>query len=110
MPWNAFITAADYYQLVFPVSMCAFLHFAILQPSGFVMSTSFYVTFGYSMMMQGYHVDRLVTISYLPLNFLVLALFVSFHNARHANIRILSGFVIFSLAMILVPTVSRYKS
>eukprot|EP00889_Picochlorum_renovo_P000814 jgi/Picre1/27844/NNA_000808.t1 len=69
MPWNAFITAADYYALQFP----------------------------------GKHVDRLITVLYLPLNLIALSLFVLCHDARYARLRIVVGFTVFSIAMLLVP-------
>eukprot|EP00890_Picochlorum_soloecismus_P002005 jgi/Picsp_1/2805/NSC_01031-R1_equilibrative nucleoside transporter len=69
MPWNAFITAADYYQSVFP----------------------------------GKHVDRLITVCYLPLNLMVLALLIPLHNSGHSVKRVLFGFIVFALSMLIVP-------
>lgn len=105
MPWNAFITAVDYWQNIFPVS-----EMVVLFSLSLVVTTrhhwyAYIVTF----FMQGQHVDRLITVSYLPLNLIVLALFVSYHNAGHAGIRILGGFCAFALAMLLMPTVGVEK-
>lgn len=76
MPWNAFITAADYYAKEFP----------------------------------GKHVDRLITVCYLPVNLLVLAILM-FCDSRHENrwtrTRIFFGFCIYSISMFLVPLLDK---
>lgn len=72
MPWNAFITASDYYSKEFP----------------------------------GRHVDRLITISYLPVNLLVLGLLLSCKprsQITRSNARILGGFCVYSFTMLLIP-------
>lgn len=70
-PWNAFITAADYYNERFPAT----------------------------------HVDRLVTVTYLPINFIVLAFLVRHHVHVRPKLRIIGGFVIFSVAVLAMPLV-----
>jgi len=50
-------------------------------------------------------VDRLITVCYLPLNLLVLTLLIPLHNSGHSLKRILSGFVVFALSMLIVPLV-----
>lgn len=72
MPWNAFITAADYYSKQFP----------------------------------GKHVDRLITVSYLPINLAVLGLLLSRDSQRESSwsyLRIMIGFCMYSVTMFLVP-------
>lgn len=69
-PWNAFITAADYYELVYP----------------------------------GRHVDRLLTVAYLPVCLLVLGVMVKFNRAAVRQ-RILTSFAGFFLIMLVVPLV-----
>lgn len=49
--------------------------------------------------------DRLITVCYLPLNLLVLTLLIPLHNSGHSLKRILSGFVVFALSMLIVPLV-----
>lgn len=72
MPWNAFITAADYYSEEFP----------------------------------GKHVDRLLTIAYLPVNLLVLGFTLSCDFRRQLprnDVRVIAGFFVYSVTMLFVP-------
>ena len=72
MPWNAFITASDYYSEEFT----------------------------------GKHVDRLITIAYLPVNLVILGLQLSCASQRRlprSNVRIVSAFCVYSFTMLLVP-------
>lgn len=68
-PWNAYITAIDYYIVRYP-------HL---------------------------HVDRFITIAYLPINLIVIALFVHYHHTTLSNKRIIVGFLSFTFAMLLMP-------
>ena len=71
-PWNAFITAADYYNSRFPSQ----------------------------------HVERLVTVVYLPVNLAVLLAMIRYHHhALATKLRIVGGFVIFTLAVSVMPWV-----
>ncbi|GAB4815688.1 hypothetical protein N2152v2_002734 [Parachlorella kessleri] len=68
-PWNAFITACDYFEAQYP----------------------------------GRHADRLFTVCYLPVNLLVLLLVVRHHTRVRPLLRIVGGFVGFTLAVSAVP-------
>lgn len=58
-----------------------------------------------SSILQGKHVDRLITVCYLPLNLMVLTLLIPLHNSGHSVTRVLSGFIVFALSMLIVPIV-----
>lgn len=58
--------------------------------------------------MQGKHTDRLMTISYLPVNLVVIAALVRWHAHVHTRLRILSGLAGFTLAVSAVPLVRRF--
>lgn len=75
-PWNAFITAADYYALRYP----------------------------------GYHVDRLLTVCYLPVNFLVLLAFIYAHDRVQQRLRIVAGFIVFTVAVSLTPVIDLFPA
>ena len=49
--------------------------------------------------------DRLITVCYLPLNLMVLTLLIPLHNSGHSVKRVLSGFIVFALSMLIVPVV-----
>jgi equilibrative nucleoside transporter 1/2/3 len=98
-PWNAFITAADYYALRYPVSLPIFqkqFHPGPLTVYGFFV--------------QGYHVDRLLTICYLPVNFLVLLAFIYAHDRVQQKLRIVAGFVSFTVAVLLTPVMDLFPA
>ena len=70
-PWNAFITAADYYAERYP----------------------------------DWHLDRLITVSYLPTNLAVLAALIHHHHRVRPSLRILGGLSAFVVAVSLMPLV-----
>ena len=55
--------------------------------------------------LQGRHVDRLMTISYLPVNLVVIAAMVHFHLRVRPRLRILGGLLGFTLSISAVPLV-----
>lgn len=56
--------------------------------------------------LQGRHADRLFTVSYLPVNFLVLLAVIRHHTCLRPSVRIVGGFLGFTLAVSAVPLVS----
>ena len=56
--------------------------------------------------LQGRHADRLFTVCYLPVNLAVLLLVVRHHTRVRPLLRIVGGFVGFTLAVSAVPLVS----
>lgn len=55
--------------------------------------------------MQGKHTDRLLTVSYLPINLVVIAAMVRWHASVRPRLRILGGLGGFTLAISAVPLV-----
>ncbi|CAD7695186.1 unnamed protein product [Ostreobium quekettii] len=70
-PWNAFITAVDYFAKVYP----------------------------------GEHMDRKVTVCYIPALVLTMLLTIRFHNLLSSRFRMLVGFGGFSILLFAVPVV-----
>lgn len=54
---------------------------------------------------QGKHTDRLLTVSYLPVNLVVIAAMVRWHARVRPRLRILGGLAGFTLAISAVPLV-----
>ena len=59
---------------------------------------------------QGKHTDRLLTISYLPVNLAVIATMVHMHSRVRPRLRIVGGLLGFTLAISAVPLVSSLAS
>lgn len=58
---------------------------------------------------QGKHTDRLLTVSYLPVNLIVIAAMVRWHAHVRPRLRILGGLAGFTLAISAVPLVRLCK-
>ena len=71
IPWNAFITAADFFAAKYP----------------------------------GRHADRLMTVAYLPVQLVVLAVMIRYDVHLPTRPRIIAGFGVFAAIMLVVPLV-----
>ena len=138
-PWNALITAADYWEARYPVSqrlgrraertlVCSAPHTAdqtarhdaqdgpallaeawhslVLAPFASGLSAPLLTSSPPPLPLQGKHTDRLATISYLPVNLVVIAAMVRCHAVVRPRLRIMSGLLGYTLAISAVPLVS----
>ena len=96
-PWNAFITAADYFESEFPVSSTLGCSTSLL--AGLVQSAEPCCT-------QGRHTDRLITVCYLPITLVMLLVMIHYNHCTNIALRISGGMAGFCLSMIAVPLVS----
>jgi len=59
---------------------------------------------------QGVHVDRLITVCYLPFNLIVLALLIHYHGVISARLRVVAGFAVFTLAAAAMPLLDSFPA
>lgn len=104
-PWNAFITAADYFESEFTVSLALGWHKACS-----AIAHTFLLLVLQSAercCMQGRHTDRLITVCYLPVTLVMLLVMIHYNHRTNIALRISGGMAGFCLSMIAVPLVSR---
>lgn len=99
-PWNALITAADYWEAIFPASPA--VYYAELPSTGARPSVCCWLLSMHTVLLflylQGKHIDRLFTITYLPINLVMLAAMIRWHAAVRPRLRIVGGLSGFTLA------------
>lgn len=115
-PWNAVITAADYWEARYPVSSIPSIPLLSLRASQHFIRRGNAIGHAACPMdqppcalplPQGKHTDRLLTVSYLPANLVVIAAMVHYHAHMRPRLRIMGGLLGFTLAVSAVPLVSR---
>ena len=127
-PWNAFITAADYFELEFPVSRIGVIEFLVCIAQLLIVADHYIASHYFNKRfhrfraalfkrfettsisclphLQGQHTDRLITVCYLPVTLAMLLLMIHYNDRTNIALRIVGGMAGFCISMIAVPVVS----